>query len=416
VDHTDVYAFVSPDKPDTVTIVGSWFPFEEPAGGPNFYQFEDGAHYEFNIDNDGDAKEDITYRWVFKTHVRNEDTFLYANGAVTSLTDPNLNVYQTYDLVRKRPGGEWKKVLNDAIAAPSDVGKGTMPDYGALSSQAVESIDDGGKTFSGQSDDAFFLDLRLFDLLYGGDFSEVGDDTLDGFNVNTIALQLPKSEVAKSHKPGKNPVIGVWSETERQKTKVLLNNGEEDFSGDHVNVSRLASPLVNEVVIPLEDKDLWNRSDPLQDAQFLSYVNDPELPRLINAVYGLPIPDSNKDKKGVQRDDLISVFLTGVKGLNMPPDVRPSEMLRLNMAIPPCEKGSCKKYSRLGVIGGDLAGYPNGRRLADDALDISLQVVEGELLGMTNDLGDAVDTNDKSFRDKFPYVALPHRGSDPDPH
>ena len=199
------------------------------------------------------------------------------------------------------------------------------------------------------------MDLRVFDLLYGGDFSEVGDDTLDGFNVNTIALQVPKSELAKNHKAGKNPIIGVWSETERQKTKVLLNNGEEDFSGDHVNVSRLASPLVNEVVIPLEDKDLWNRSDPLGDAQFLSYVNDPELPRLINAVYGLPIPDSNKDKKGVQRDDLISVFLTGVKGLNMPEGVRPSEMLRLNMAIPPCEKGSCKTYSRLGVIGGDLA-------------------------------------------------------------
>jgi hypothetical protein len=416
VDHTDVYAFVSPDKPDTVTIIGSWFPFEEPAGGPNFYQFEDGAHYEFNVDNDGDAKEDITYRWVFTTHVRNVDTFLYANGPVTSLADPNLNVYQTYDLVRRYAGGSWKTVVNDAIAAPSDVGEGTMPDYGALSAQAVKPLGGGGKTFSGQSDDAFYLDLRVFDLLYGGDFSEVGDDTLDGFNVNTIALQVPKSELAKNHKSGKNPIIGVWSETERQKTKVLLNNGEEDFSGAHVNVSRLASPLVNEVVIPLEDKDLWNRSDPLRDTQFLSYINDPELPRLINAVYGLPIPDSNKNKKGVQRDDLISVFLTGVKGLNMPEGVRPSEMLRLNMAIPPCETGSCKTYSRLGVIGGDLAGYPNGRRLADDAVDISLQVVEGELLGMTNDLGDAVDTNDKVFRDKFPYVALPHRGSDPDPH
>jgi hypothetical protein len=416
VDTTDVYAFVSPNKPDTVTIVGSWFPFEEPAGGPNFYQFEDGAHYEFNIDNDGDAKEDITYRWVFETHVRNDETFLYANGPVTSLTDQNLNVYQTYDLYRKRSGGAWTRELNDAIAAPSDVGEGTIPDYGVLSTQAVKSFGDGAKSFAGQSDDAFFLDLRVFDLLYGGDLSEVGDDTLDGFNVNTIALQVPKSEVAKSHKPGNNPIIGVWSETERQKTKVLLNNGDEDFSGDHVNVSRLAAPLVNEVVIPLESKDLWNRSDPLQDAQFLSYVNDPELPRLLNAVYGLPIPDSNKDKKGVQRDDLVAVFLTGVKGLNQPAGVRPSEMLRLNMSISPCEKGSCNKYSRLGVIGGDVAGYPNGRRLADDVIDISLQVVEGELLGKANDLGDAVDANDKSFRDKFPYVALPHRGSDSNPH
>jgi hypothetical protein len=417
VDNTDVYAFVSPDKPNTVTLVGNWWPFEEPAGGPNFYAFEEGAHYEFNIDNDGDAFEDITYRAVFTNHVRNEDTFLYANGPVTSLTDPNLNVYQTYDIYRKREGGSWRRVVNDMVAAPSDVGKGTIPNYATLRDQAIVSFNGGSsKAFAGQADDPFFLDLRVFDFLYGGDFSEVGDDTLDGFNVQTIALQVPKSALARGANASKNPIIGLWVETERPKTRVLTNDGQESFSGPHVNVSRLANPLVNEVVIPLEDKDLWNRSDPRQDAQFLGYVNDPEVPRLINAIYGLPIPDSNPDKRGIQRDDLISVFLTGVEGLNMPSKVRPAELMRLNMSIPPCESGSCNEYSPLGVIGGDLAGYPNGRRLADDTIDITLQVAEGELIGSPNDLSDGVDENDKAFGESFPYVALPHRGSDADPH
>ncbi len=417
VDNTDVYAYVSPDKPNTVTLVGSWYPFEEPAGGPNFYQFEEGAHYEFNIDNDGDALEDVTYRVVFETHIKNDDTFLYSTGPVTSLKDPNLNIVQTYDVYRKAETGPWGRVVNDMIAAPSDNGKASMPNYAALRNQAIRSFNGGkSKVFAGQSDDPFFLDLRVFDLLYGGDFSEINDDTLKGFNVNTIALQVPKVDLAKARNASKNSIIGVWSETERQKTKVLLDNGEERFSGAHVNVSRLANPLVNELVIPLEDKDLWNRSDPRQDVQFHEYVNDPILARLINAVYGLPVPDSNPAKRGVQRDDLVAVFLTGVKDLNMPPNVRPAELMRLNMAIPPCEPGSCKGYSSLGVIGGDLAGYPNGRRLADDVVDISLQVVEGELIGNPNDLSDAVDRNDKPFEDRFPYVPLPHRGSDPDPH
>jgi hypothetical protein len=417
VDNTDVYAFVSPDKPNTVTLVGSWYPFEEPAGGPNFYQFEEGAHYDFYIDNDGDALEDVTYRIVFKTHIKNEDTFLYTTGPVTSLDDPNLNIVQTYDVLRKSEKGRWDRVVNDMIAAPSDNGRASMPNYAALRDEAIRSFHGGkSKVFAGQSDDPFFLDLRVFDLLYGGDFSEINDDTLKGFNVNTIALQVPKADLAKSRNASKNPIIGVWSETERQRTKVLLGNGQESSSGDYVNVSRLGNPLVNEVVIPLEDKDRWNRSDPRQDAQFLEYVNDPILARLINAVYGLPVPDSNPDKEGVQRDDLIAVFLTGVKDLNQPPNVRPAELMRLNMAIAPCEPANCKDYSRLGVIGGDLAGYPNGRRLADDVVDISLQVVEGELIGNPNDLSDAVDRNDKPFEDSFPYVALPHRGSDPDPH
>jgi hypothetical protein len=164
-------------------------------------------------------------------------------------------------------------------------------------------------------------------------------------------------------------------------------------------------PLVNEVVIPAGKKDAWNASKPTGDGQFLSYVTDPEVARLIEAVYAIPAP-------ATPRDDLVSVFLTGVDGLNMPDNVVPSEELRLNMSIAPCTS-AC---STLGVIDGDNAGYPNGRRLGDDVLDISLQVVEGVLVGQDTGLGDGVDLNDRTFRSAFPYLALPHSGSDPSPH
>jgi hypothetical protein len=184
-----------------------------------------------------------------------------------------------------------------------------------------------------------------------------------------------------------------------------------------VQVSRLGNPLVNEVVIPRGQKDLFNSSQPEDDTQFLGYVHDdPELPEVVHAVYpSIPVPDSSPDP-GVQRDDLVSVFLTGLDGLNQPPDVTPSEELRLNMKIPPCEPGSCGSYSDLGVIGGDNAGFPNGRRLSDDILDASLQVVEGELVGNPNDLGDGVNENDVPFNETFPYVAYPHPGSAAAPH
>jgi hypothetical protein len=293
-----------------------------------------------------------------------------------------------------------------------------MPDYGNLRDEAVVPFTDGGagQSFAGQADDPFALDLRVFDLLYGTDFSEAGDDTLAGFNVNSVALQVPKTALAKGGNPVNNPVIGVWSVTARRSTRVHKGSGSIASKGDFVSVSRLGNPLVNEVVIPLRDKDRFNASKPSGDGQFLSYVNDPILPKLINAVYGIPVPDSDPDTDGVQRGDLIDVFLKGLDGLNRPKNVTPSEMLRLNLTTPTCEAPACNEYSRLGVIGGDSAGFPNGRRLADDVIDIALQVVEGELVGNPNDLSDGVDANDVAFSNAFPYLALPHHGSDPDPH
>jgi hypothetical protein len=415
VDNTDLYAFTSPDAPDTVTLISNWLPFQEPAGGPNFYAFQEGVRYHINIDNDGDGKRDVTYRWVFKNHYKNPNTFLYATGPVDSLSSPNLNFFQTYSLKRivgRGAGGRPQVLARDVIVAPSDVGKASMPDYAKLRNEAIRSFGAGGgtaKTFAGQADDPFFLDLRLFDLLYGGDFSEAGDDTVAGFNVNSIALQIPKSDLARNGDATRNPIVGVWSTARRRGTQVQTRDGNQTRQGQYVNVSRLGNPLVNEVVIAVKDKDRWNSSRPTQDGLFLNYVTNPELPKLIEAIYGIKAP-------ATPRNDLVAVFLTGVEGLNKPPGVRPSEMIRLNMSIAPCEQGTCAEYSRLGVIGGDNAGYPNGRRLADDALDISLQVVQGELVGNPNDLSDGVLQNDRPFGGTFPYVALPHRGSDPAPH
>ncbi|HXH77353.1 DUF4331 domain-containing protein [Nocardioides sp.] len=392
-DNTDTYAFRSPEKRGTITLAANWIPFEEPAGGPNFYPFATDAQYDIKVDNNHDAKADITFRWTFKDHYRSKNTFLYNNGPVTSLKDKNLNFYQTYKLVRIKKG-KTKVIVRKARVAPSNVGEASMPNYAALRNQATTTPKKNVRSFVGQAEDPFFLDLRVFDLLYGGDLSEVGDDTLAGFNVNSVALQVPKRMLAKKGNSKKNPIIGVWSTTNKKTA-----------GGKFVQVSRLGNPLVNEVVLPIKVKDAFNASQPTSDIAALKYVTNPELPKLIEAVYGIKAPKT-------PRNDLVSVFLTGVKGLNKPQGkMTPSEQLRLNMNTP-----VTKNPNRLGVIGGDVQGFPNGRRLGDDVVDIALQVVEGELVGSPNDLGDGVDGNDAPFSGSFPYLGLPMAGSNPDPH
>ncbi len=394
-DNTDTYAFTSPDRRKKVTMIANWLPFSEPAGGPNFYAFATDARYNIKVDNDGDATPERTFQWTFKNNYRTKDTFLYNTGAVTSINDPDLNFYQTFTLKKITPK-RTSVMLKNGRVAPSFVGDASMPDYAKLRDQAMRwngPAANSGRVYAGQAEDPFFLDLRVFDLLYGGDLSEVGDDTLAGFNVNTVALQINKKALAKGFNQQRNPIVGIWSTTDRRAA-----------DGSVRQVSRLGAPLVNEVVIPLKDKDRFNASQPSGDAQFLDYVTKPELPQLIEAIYGIPAPDE-------PRDDLVSVFLTGVDGLNQPEGVAPSEQLRLNMSTP-----VSSNPNRLGVIGGDNQGYPNGRRLGDDVVDISLQVVEGELVGNPNDLGDGVNTNDVEFGDTFPYVALPTSGSDTTPH
>ncbi|CCH32700.1 hypothetical protein BN6_54410 [Saccharothrix espanaensis DSM 44229] len=418
VDNTDVYAFVSPDKPDTVTLVANWSPFQEPNGGPNFYPWATDAHYDINIDNDGDARADLTYRWTFRTDDRRgKSTFLYNNGPVTSLDDENLLFRQTYTLELWDADGRDRKLIRSGKVAPSNTGPASMPDYGALRAQAVTDVPGGGKSYVGQADDAFFLDLRVFDLLYGGNLSEVGQDTLAGFNVNTIALQVPKSQLALKGDASRNPVIGVWSDTERQ--SMALSPGDSRAFGPHVQVSRLGNPLVNEVVVPAALKDKFNGLTPDRDGKIPELVNrvtDPEVPKLIQAIYGIPAP-------ATPRDDLVEIFLTGITtklggpikaDLNSqlnnadvnPKRFTPSEQLRLNVSVPPTASPN-----RLGVLANDLQGYPNGRRLADDVVDIGVQALEGAAVtGIVPALaaGDKVNANDKAFGATFPYVALPN--------
>ncbi len=410
VDHTDVYAFVSPDKADTVTLIANVSPFQDPAGGPNFYPFATDAHYDININNNGDATSQITYRWTFKTDdKRGTSTFLYNNGPVKSFKDATLLFKQTYKLEEIK-GGVSKVLADNVPVAPSNVGKASMPNYAALRQEARVGLPGGGMTFAGQADDPFFLDLRVFDLLYGGNLSETGFNTIAGKNVNTIALQVPIKDITA----GGDPVIGVYATNERPSMRVQGADGTQKYSGDYVQVSRLGMPLVNEVVVPAGLKDAFNALPPSKDRtvpEVVARVNDPEVPKLIEKIYGIKAPPA-------PRNDIAAIFLTGLKGLNQPAKPTPAEMLRLNTSIKPS-----KSPNRLGVLAGDNSGFPNGRRLADDVVDIEIQALEGAVSVDKNGAptgvnlvkalatGDKVNANDVAFGASFPYVALPHSGS-----
>jgi hypothetical protein len=421
IDNTDLYAFVSPERPDYVTFVANWIPFEEPNGGPNFYPFATDAVYNIYVDNDGDAKPDATFRFTFQNiDKRGGNTFLYNKGPVNSIDDPNLLFRQTYTLESSFNGAPFKTRISGAPVAPSRVGPASMPDYQKLRDQATVALPGGWKSFAGQADDAFFLDLRVFDLLYGGNLGEVGQDTLAGYNVNTIALQVPFSDVALKGDAKRNPVIGVWTTTERNRVRM---NNDTAPRGDRVQVSRLGNPLVNEVVIPANLKDAFNSISPDKDATIpavVQRVKDPEVPKLIQAIYNVPAPPA-------PRDDIAEIFLTGITTKANGPikadlnsqlnnaDVvagkfQPSEMLRLNLSIAPNANPN-----RLGVLGGDNQGFPNGRRLTDDVVDIEVQALEGAAqTGKLVDAlaaGDKVDANDNAFGGTFPYVALPNVGA-----
>jgi hypothetical protein len=429
VDATDLYAFVSPDNHDLVTIIANYIPFEEPAGGPNFDSFDDKALYEIKIDNNGDAKPDITYQFRFKTTIQNPNTFLYNTGTISSITDPSWNVRQTYTLT-KIEGGVSTVLGTDIPEPPVNIGPKSTPNYAALQGQAVMNLPTGGRVFAGQSDDPFFVDLgSLFDLLSirklpgntGG-----GVNTTKGYNVHSLALQIPISQLTLNKTQpttvaDPNAVIGIWTTASRQATKVLNLDSSQTNSGDWVQVSRLGAPLVNEVIVPLAAKDLFNSSKPENDAQFANGVANPEPAKLLNALYGIQVPPQGNFGSSTQRDDLEAIFLTGIPGLTKPANGVPAEELRLNVAVP-----VSSNPNNMGVLGGDNQGYPNGRRLADDVVDISLRAVAGAAYplfhpGYTVDptgakLGDGVDANDHAFRSTFPYMSLPNQGFESIPH
>jgi hypothetical protein len=411
-DDTDLYAFTAPDAPNALTVVANWIPFEDPAGGPNFYRFDDKAEYYINVDNTGDGKYDVRYQFRFKTKVRNPDSFLYALPGVSSISDSKLNVVQTYTVRRETyKNGKLvtsRKVASGLPVAPNNVGPKTIPDYASVSGEAIRSLPGGGKVFAGPVDDPFFVDLgTAFDAINirnGTGNAGGGKDDLAGYNVHTIALQVPESDVTRDGKAvgdasAANAVVGVWSSTEREAIKVVRKKARKH----DVQVSRLGNPLVNELVIPLGKKDFFNATQPSNDLKnFGKYVLSPELAKVINILYpGLNVPEND-------RTDIVQALLTGIPGLTeIAPKAPPTDTLKINLGTPPATTAN-----RFGVLAGDTQGFPNGRRLSDDVTDIALRVVGGFLKGNKLPLGDGVDVNDVAFRDTFPYAAAPHSGFD----
>ena len=442
-DNTDTYAFRStePGRSGFVTLIANWIPFQEPSGGPHFYKFDDTVLYEIYIDNTGDGVEDVTYQFRFKTKFTNPDSVLgmaAPNQAVagtggiepliTSLDDPDYNEPQTYSVTRiDRRTGRQVVLASRLVAPPNDMGERTTPNYeAALAQPAVYSLPNGGRVFAGQRDEGFYIDVGgAFDTLKLKSISTTGGvDSTAGFNVSTIAIEVPIQELTRSGNVPSGPtapdaVIGVWAVSSRQKISVLRSdpsdNDQDDLTvGPFQQVSRLGSPLVNELVIPLKLKDKFNRSTPANDSQFASFVVNPQLAQLLSAVFGITVPTA-------PRNDLVAIFATGipvnpVTGPNYTTflsDGRPHEMLRLNVVIPPSSSPS-----RLGLLGGDVAGFPNGRRVFDDVTDIALRAVAGGTpftpatnVSPNNTLGDGVANNDVPFLTRFPYLGTPQSGN-----
>jgi Domain of unknown function (DUF4331) len=428
-DNTDVYAFVSPDKPNTVTIIANYIPFEDPAGGPNYYRFDPTILYELNVDNDGDADEDVSYQFRFKTEVKNPNTFLYNTGPIASADDraTNLSVRQTYSVTRV--SGKTSTVLgSDLPVPPTNIGPRSNPSYDEF--DGVVDLGAGRKVFAGPRDDPFFVDLgSIFDVGGLRPFNsahlfplgnEAGRDGVLNYNTHTIAIQVPKTDLLRA--PLQNGTVGIYASASRPKIRILRGDGTLDADGPLVQVSRLGNPLINEVVIPMGKKDLWNASDPSNDAQFESRYTSPELATLVNLLY--PILD-NTPESG--RGDLVAVLLTGVPTLNFTGTTK-ADLLRLNtnFTAPPVGTGD-----RLGLLAGEFSGFPNGRRLEDDVTDIELRAIacgygaavgpiiesfgfcNGDADRFPNNLvGDGVDANENTFLPSFPYLAAPNRGYD----
>jgi hypothetical protein len=392
-DNTDTYAFRSPDKPDTVTIISNYIPGEDPAAGPMYYTFSQSARYVIYADKNGDGKPDITWNFRFK------------NQAPIAFLQ---NTQQSYTVTRDDGRGPARVVGSGLLTPPNNIGPRSTPNYHALALAGVHDLNDGSKVFAGQRDDGFYGDIgAIFDLVAirsGTGATGGGKDFFAGYAVHTISLQVPLAQLDNRG----NHVVGIWSASERPVVKTTLKKvrGRKVLAQSTAwkQVSRLGDPLINEVLIPTELKDKWNASTPDDDKQFEQFYSSPILAKLLNQLYpGFgPFQETN-------RTDLVSVLLTGLKepNLNFTGDTRADE-IRLNLTVDPT--APVGEGNRLGVLGGDLAGYPNGRRLEDDVIDISERVVGGALIGHSLELGDGVNGNDVPYMAAFPYQADPFSG------
>jgi hypothetical protein len=418
-DNTDVYAYTAQDAPGSLTVVANWIPLADPAGGPNFFPLDEDARYYIKVDNTGDGYEDVAYRYDFKTRFRNPNSFLYAVPPVNSINDRNLNLVQTYDLYKEEYNKDRKmvssrRIVDDAPVVPDNVGPKTMPNFAQIEAGGVTPLKGGGKTIVTPANDAFFVDLgTIFDGInldrpgrpnIGLGNQGGGKDDVAGYNTKSFVLQVPEREVTRDGKQvsgasAGNAVVGVWSTTERRSDQVLGGSRRGGHRAKKwVQVSRLGNPLINEVIIPIGKKDKFNRTSPANDARnFGRFALNPEPARILNALFGLGVQETN-------RTDIVQALLTGVPGLTqIGKDPAAADTLKLNLGVPPAAKPN-----RFGVLAGDVAGFPNGRRLADDVVDIELRVIAGALLSPPKNipLGDGVDQDDKPFRAQFPYVGL----------
>lgn len=474
-DNTDTYVFVSPSNPDNVVLVASWIPFEGPEGGPNYFEWGKGVYYDIHVDNNGDAVADYTYTLTSTVEVQNPLTFLYNVGPIGA-NGENWNRQQRISVTETSAGGS-RTLLDNVLAPPVNIGSKSTDNYEQLEDSFIYNVDDDGdaiKIYAGQTDDAFWVDLQVFDLLtLRGQAPPIGYakgnndpvDSVAGFNVHSLVIEAPISRLTRDGEP----VLGVWATARRPAMRVLngpAGLGTLDNSGEPIQVSRLGMPLVNEVVLPLALKDAFNSIPPSTDAVLYTggagaqiqeilqgSVEDPEIGNLLCALYGVPLPgDSNDDcqteftvgdiRSG--RGDIFDIFLTGIVladtftiqtangpvtlpagfNVNRPAGVVPAEMIRINTAI----KGDlCSPTpSRLGILGGDACGFPNGRRLFDDTVEIELLAVAGAAYGVLDGrdgdfsfnadligvLSDNVDFNDRPFRSEFPYMALAQSGQE----
>jgi hypothetical protein len=445
-DSSDLYAFVSPDDPDTVTIIANYVPLQLPASGPNFFEFGDDVLYEIHIDSNGDARPDLTYQFRFRTELRNNNTFLYNTGQIKSLDDPNWNRRQFYSVTKVDAHGKSTVLAQKLPCPPCNVGKLSIPDYGKLADDAVKRLKTGEKVFAGQRADAFFVDLgAIFDLgtlrpfqdkhLVGQKlFNYAGKavNATDKLNVHSIAIQVPLSAVRRDGKKkvrGRDPgaVIGIWTSASRRQVQVRKGdkkNADVEV-GPQVQVSRLGNPLFNEVIVPMAQKDLWNSLSPAEDKRFSHFVEKPELASLLPVLYpGLFDNLAKLNKAGTARADLVAILLTGIPdGLidnfqNATGDTK-ADMLRLNTAVPPA-----KDPKAFGLLAGDLAGFPNGRRIEDDVVSISIRAIAGVTFALVDatfkpDAAAGLVEQGLSIKDvssgllkKFPFLGTPFDGFD----
>lgn len=409
IDATDLYAFTSPEAPDTMTVVANYHPFQAP-GAAVPYRFATDTRYDVNFDSTGDGKPDVTYRWTFRDE-DNQGLFpVPVTGVVDSLNSSNLRFKQRYTLERLEPGAASRTLVRNGTAAPTHFGQLLMPDYDKLRREAVEKLPGGGQVYTGQAADPFYTNLKATSLIRFG-VPTPPIQTPTPLNLSTMVLQVPKSEIALRGDAKRNPVVGVWATAARK--SMGLPAGAAD---SYTQVSRVGNPTFNEVfvrcpsVLPCTANDRYNASAPAADrstADIYEGVVRPSKPRMIQTATGVTAP-------AAPRDDLVNAWLTGLEdGLNShrsnqdadPAAMVPAEELRLNMSTP-----LTARPDRLGYIAGDRQGFPNGRRLDDDISASVLSILMGALTkpgmpGVGPDVTGGQPTKPNTAT--FPYLPTP---------